>query len=154
MRFLIIGRVRCLTHLLLCAMLLCAGLFGHFALSHRIPWLGCVDGKCCRRRHPLFAGRSAVERLERVLLLRVAVDGESKDMEEVACDRRFTAGELTPASSLEVSAGKADRFNGALAPLEKEAVWLPGTVDRRMDCRIGSRECLIDSSVILLSSKN
>lgn len=101
-----------------------------------------------------LAGRSAVERLERVLLLRVAVDGESKDMEEVACDRRFTAGELTPASSLEVSAGKADRFNGALALLEKEAVWLPGTVDRRTDCRIGRRECLIDSSVILLSSKN
>jgi len=31
-----------------------------------------------------LAGRSAVERLERVLLLRVAVDGESNDMEEVA----------------------------------------------------------------------
>ena len=33
-----------------------------------------------------LAGRSAVERLERVLLLRVAVDGESKDMEEVALE--------------------------------------------------------------------
>ena len=31
-----------------------------------------------------MAGRSAVERFERVLLLRVAVAGESKDMEEVA----------------------------------------------------------------------
>jgi len=101
-----------------------------------------------------LAGMSAVERLERVLLLRVAVDGESNDMEEVACDRRLTAGELTPASSLEVSAGKADRFNGTFLLLEKEAVWLPGAVDRRTDCRIGSLECLIDSSVMLLSSKN
>ena len=33
-----------------------------------------------------LAGKSAVERLERVRLLRVAVDGESKDMEEVALE--------------------------------------------------------------------
>jgi len=69
-----------------------------------------------------LAGRSAVERFERVLLLRVAVAGESKDMEEVACDRRLTAGEFTPASSLDVSAGKTDRFNGTLLLFENETV--------------------------------
>lgn len=118
------------------------------------PGLGASIVKAVGGGTRFLAGRSAVERFERVLLLRVAVDGESNDIEDVACDKRFTAGELTPASSLEVSAGKEERFNGTLLLLEKEAVWLPGTVERRTDCRIGSRECLIDSSVMLLSSKN
>ena len=41
---------------------------------------------------------------------------------------------MTPASSLEVSAGKEERFKGTLLLLlEKEAVWLPGDVERRTD---------------------
>ena len=44
----------------------------------------CLNTSILFQQTRFLAGRSVVERLERVLLLRVAVDGESKDMEEVA----------------------------------------------------------------------
>lgn len=102
-----------------------------------------------------FAGKSADERFERVRLLRVAVAGESSEREDVAWERRLTAGEFTPAISLDVSAGRAERFIGPFEAFEKEVVWLPGAIEKRADWRNGRREFLIDSSrPSLLSSKN
>ena len=114
-------------------------------------------------------------------MLRVAAAGESSEREDVAWEeniditaqkflcnalmiskresytweRRLTAGEFTPAISLDVSAGRAERFIGPFEAFEKEVVWLPGAIEKRADWRNGRREFLIDSSrPSLLSSKN
>ena len=75
--------------------------------------------------------------------------------ESYTWERRLTAGEFTPAISLDVSAGRAERFIGPFEAFEKEVVWLPGAIEKRADWRNGRREFLIDSSrPSLLSSKN
>ena len=84
----------------------------------------------------LLAGRkSAVERFDRLLLLRVEVEGESRERLEAACERRETgvraaraggreggAGELTSARMRDLLEGSSDSLRlAAAAPLRIES---------------------------------